>query len=146
MIGGLALRLVVLAGVALVAVLAGLAVAAAGEDEPGAPARPRGVAVPGTSWYRALAAPYRPQRLGRRTACGHRAGPRLLGVAHPVLPCGAKIVLSLDGTTVLTQVVDRGTGTPGREFDVTAGLSARIGLSGIEPIRWRFAAAPEPLP
>jgi hypothetical protein len=148
MTGALPLRLVVLAGVALVAVVAGLAVAAAaGDGEPSrTPPTPRGVPVAGTGWYDALAAPYRPQRLGRRTACGHRAGARLLGVGHPVLPCGAKIILSLEGATVLTQVVDRGRGVPGREFDVTAALAARIGLTGIQPVRWRFAAAPETLP
>jgi hypothetical protein len=41
---------------------------------------------------------------------------------------------------VLTQVIDRASGVPGREFDVTAALARRIGLRGVQPIRWRFAS------
>jgi hypothetical protein len=58
-----------------------------------------------------------------------------------VLPCGAKIIIRFEGTDVLTQVIDRGTGVPGREFDLTAELARRIGLRGVQPVRWRFAGA-----
>jgi hypothetical protein len=44
---------------------------------------------------------------------------------------------------VLTEVVDRGTGVPGREFDVTAPLARRLGLRGTQPVQWRFAAPAE---
>ena len=70
------------------------------------------------------------------------ATPSVFGVAHPVLPCGAKVVLRYEDVQVLTQVIDRGTGVPGREFDLTAALARRIGLDGVQPIRWRFAAVP----
>ena len=40
---------------------------------------------------------------------------------------------------MLTQVVDRGAGLPGREFDLTPALAKRIGLTGVQPIDWRFA-------
>jgi rare lipoprotein A (peptidoglycan hydrolase) len=135
----LAEREVALAGVALVALVLALALAAlargAGTPDQG----PQSVPAPDGGWYRALAAPYRLDARSKRTACGHPATPRTLGVAHPVLPCGAKIMLAYDGQEVLTQVIDRGTGVPGREFDVTAALARHLGLRGVQPIEWRFA-------
>ena len=50
--------------------------------------------VPGIGWYTALAAPYPANSRRERTACGQRLGPRTLGVAHPVLPCGVKLFIS----------------------------------------------------
>ena len=128
-------RLVALAGVGLLAVVAALAAAQLVEGSEREPAR-RSVAAPGGGWYEALAAPY---RVDGRTTCGHRGRPTALGVAHPVLPCGAKIVVRYRDREVLTQVIDRGTGVPGREFDITAALARRLGLNGVKPIRWRFA-------
>ncbi len=87
-------------------------------------------------WYKALAAPYTPSH--RRTACGQRLARRALGVAHPVLPCGVKIFLEFNGKQVLTQVIDKGPAVPGREFDVTKALADRIGLHGVEQVRWAF--------
>lgn len=133
-------RQLVLAAVALLAIVAALAVAAvAGGSSAG---EPDVASVPpaGGGWYRALAAPYRFDPQAERTACGQRALPKALGVAHPVLPCGAKVVLRYGDTQVLTQVIDRGTGVPGREFDLTAELARRMGLAGVQQIRWRFAA------
>lgn len=134
----LAQREIALAGVALLAVVLAVALTRPGGDgEAAGPAR-----EPAAEWYRALAAPYSFPPGAKRTACGQPAGPRTLGLAHPVLPCGAKIVILFDGEQVLTQVVDRGAGLPGREFDVTPGLAEEIDLTGIQPIQWRFAAAP----
>ena len=136
----LALREIALAGVALVAVVTALAIAAAREDE--AEATAVSVPVAGEGWYRALAAPYRVERVGEQTTCGHEATPQTLGVAHPVLPCGAKVYLAFRGKQVLTQVIDRGTGVPGREFDVTTALAKLMGLRGTRRIEWRFADRP----
>ena len=127
---------------ALLATVAALAVAAAAggssaSDEDAVPS----VAAAGGGWYRATVAPYRFDPQTERTACGQRATPKTLGVAHPVLPCGAKVVLRYGDVQVLTQVIDRGTGVPGREFDLTAELARRMGLAGVQPIRWRFAAS-----
>jgi rare lipoprotein A (peptidoglycan hydrolase) len=134
----LAQREIALAGVGLLAVVLAVALTRPGQDgEAASPTR-----APAGEWYRALAAPYSFPPGARRTACGQPAGPRTLGLAHPVLPCGAKIVILFDGKHVLTQVVDRGAGLPGREFDVTPGLARAIELNGIQPIQWRFAAAP----
>jgi rare lipoprotein A (peptidoglycan hydrolase) len=62
-----------------------------------------------------------------------------LGVAHPLLPCGVDLVLSAGGKQVRTEVVARGPVTAGREFDLTQDLARRLGVSGEETIRWRFA-------
>jgi rare lipoprotein A (peptidoglycan hydrolase) len=138
----LAQREIALAGVALLAVVTALAIAALARGSDDTPAAPRSVPVAGESWYRALAAPYRVDRGRRRTLCGYRATSSLLGVAHPVLPCGAMLFVSYGGTQVLTEIVDRGTGVPGREFDVTTALARRLGLHGTQPIEWRFAERP----
>jgi rare lipoprotein A (peptidoglycan hydrolase) len=136
----LAQREVALAGVALLAVLIALAFAEGRETEAAPAAATEGVPVvgAGADWYRALAAPYRGNG-EERTACGQRLNDRTEGVAHPVLPCGAKIVLRFGDATVLTQVIDRGPDAPGREFDVTERLAERLGLSGTQRIEWRFA-------
>ena len=140
----LAQRQIVLVGIALVAVLVALGLSSLDDDAGStSDAERRSVQAPGTSWYTALAAPYRFPPEADRTACGQPTRPATLGVAHPVLPCGAKLVLEFDGTYVLTQVVDRGSGAPGREFDIVAPLARRLGLEGVQQIRWRFAAPGE---
>jgi hypothetical protein len=133
-------RQVALAGVALLAIVVALALASlAGGSGAGDGVEARSVPVPGSGWYTALAAPYRFQPDAARTACGHAASPETPGVAHPVLPCGARIVIAVGDRQVLTEVVDRGSGVPGREFDVTEALADHLGLEGVQEIRWRFA-------
>lgn len=132
----LAQREIALAAVALLAVVAALAITSTRDDTSDARAPVAGAG----GWQSALAAPYRFPAGSRRTACGHPTNATTLGVAHPVLPCGAKITILFRGQTVLTEVVDRGTGVPGRSFDVTQALARRMGLQGIQPIRWRFAS------
>ena len=130
----LALRALVLGAIALLAILLGLALTPLGrgssEDEaPG----------PVGEWHDAVVGTYRLDPATRQTACGYAASDRTLGIAHPVLPCGAKIVIEYGGKQVLTQVIDRGTGVPGRAFDVTAKLASELGLRGVQPIRWAYA-------
>jgi rare lipoprotein A (peptidoglycan hydrolase) len=138
---GLSRRALALAGVALV----GAVIALSGDslfdrsDDNQQANVPEQVPVPGAGWYTALAAPYPAGSRRERTACGQRLGPRTLGVAHPVLPCGVKIFISYREKVVLTQVVDRGPNVPGRQFDVTRPLAARIGLRGTQRVRWRYA-------
>jgi rare lipoprotein A len=62
-------------------------------------------------------------------------------VAHPTLPCGARIFITYHGTTVLVQVIDRGPYVPGRQFDVTQALARRLGLNGVQQIHWSYARA-----
>jgi hypothetical protein len=134
-------REIVLAGVALVAIVLALLLVSRGDDARSTtPDVPEAVPAPVEGgWYVALAAPYRVKRDAPTTACGHRADESTQGVAHPVLPCGTKIYLAYGDQEVLTEVVDRGSGAPGRVFDVTQPLARRLGLSGVQTVRWRFA-------
>jgi rare lipoprotein A (RlpA)-like double-psi beta-barrel protein len=136
----LAQRQLALAGVALLALVAAVVLVQHARDDPAGASGPPAVS---TEWRSALAAPYSLPAGQELTACGQRTGEAILGVAHPVLPCGAKIVVRFDGQDVLTQVVDRGAGLPGREFDVTPALANRIGLTGVQQIQWRFAERPD---
>jgi rare lipoprotein A (peptidoglycan hydrolase) len=137
---GLARRGVALAAVALLGGVVAFAAGSWSEEENGPAARtPSQVPVPGGGWYDALAAPYPASSRRERTACGQQIGPRTLGVAHPVLPCGVKVFISYGDTVVLTQVVDRGPAAPGRDFDITRPLAERLGLEGTKQIRWRYA-------
>ena len=131
-------REIALAAVALVAALAALGAAANAGDRKQRKTL-TSVPVPGVGWYRALAAPYPESAAGRRTSCGQRLDSATLGVSHPALPCGIKIVIAYGGKTALTQVVDRGSAVPGREFDVTPALAERMGLEGTQLVRWRYA-------
>jgi hypothetical protein len=137
---GLSRRALALAAVALVgAVIALSADSLFDRGDEQAANVPEQVPVPGAGWYIALAAPYPAGSRRERTACGQRLGPRTLGVAHPVLPCGVKIFIAYGENVVLTQVVDRGPNVPGRQFDVTRPLAAKIGLKGTQRVRWRYA-------
>ena len=126
------LRAAALAGVALLGVAIVLAVSHRHHSSAGLPA-------PAGQWYSALAAPYASSR-PKKDVCGVVIGPHTLGVAHPVLPCGAKIYIEFQGRQVLTQVIDRGHVAPGRLFDVTKRLARLLGLQGTREIRWRFAS------
>ena len=126
--GTLSQRLAALAAIALLGAAAALAAIASDRGSAGGP-KP-------VHWYSALAAPYRPPA---RTSCGLRTNAHTLGIAHPVLACGAKLFVAYGATEVLTQVIDRGSQLPGREFDVTTALARRLGLHGTQRVRWAFA-------
>ena len=78
-------------------------------------------------------------RPGHRTTCGGVIEPNTVGVVHPVLPCGARLVLRSGQHTETAEVVDRAAVGPGRDFGVTRALATRLGLGGDARIRWRFA-------
>ena len=82
-----------------------------------------------------------PAAFGHRTACGGVLKPDTYGIAHPTLPCGARIFIDFNGLRVLTQVVDRGPYEPGRQFDVTDALARKLGLDGVKPVHWSYAQA-----
>jgi rare lipoprotein A (peptidoglycan hydrolase) len=129
---GLAVRELALLAVALIAVIAVLAVAESRRDHGSNGPQPEGS-------YTALAGSSGPAAFGRHTACGGILTPDTLGVAHPTLPCGARIFVTYHGTTVLAQVVDRGPYTIGRQFDLTDALARKLGLKGVQVIRWAYA-------
>jgi len=130
----LAVREVALAGLALLAAAVSLAVTAQTRAHHSAGPTPVGSFV-------ALAGSSGPGVYGRVTACGGVLGPDTEGVAQPTLPCGVRIFITFHGTTVLTQVVDRGPYEPGRQFDLTDALARRLGLRGVQQIRWSYARA-----
>jgi hypothetical protein len=60
-------------------------------------------------------------------------------VTHPVLPCGAKLIVRREGTQILTEVIDNQIVEPGRQLEVTEGLAGMLDLAGTEVVEWRFA-------
>ena len=102
---------------------------------------PRSVPAPGGTWYDAVAGAHGGAAPGKRSACGQIVRKDELGVAYAGLPCGAKIYVRFDGHEVLTEVVDQGPYVPGRQFDFTPALARKLGLTGTQRVRWRFARA-----
>jgi rare lipoprotein A (peptidoglycan hydrolase) len=90
-------------------------------------------------WHDALAGANGGARPGKRSACGQVVQPGELGVAYAGLPCGAKIFVAYRKVVVLTAVVDQGPYVPGRAFDFTPALAKKVGLQGVQHVRWRFA-------
>jgi rare lipoprotein A (peptidoglycan hydrolase) len=128
----LAVREFALAALALLAAVAALAVTAQTRDDTSTTPQPEGA-------YVALAGSSGPAAFGRRTACGGVVRADTEGIAHPTLPCGARVFISYNGVEVLTQVVDRGPYVPGRQFELTDALARRMGLRGVQTIHWSYA-------
>ena len=130
-------RLVVLAAVALLGAVAALAVAERRGGEGGA--LPLVGAPAPAGWNTAFAGSRGPAGDAQRTTCGQVLTAESLGVTHPVLPCGARLVLRHGGTQVLTEVIDNRLVEPGRQLEVTEALARLLGLEGTEELDWRFA-------
>jgi rare lipoprotein A (peptidoglycan hydrolase) len=128
----LAVREIALAGLALLAAVVSLAVSAQTKHSKTTLPKPEGS-------FTALAGSSGPQAYGRRTACGITITAETEGVSNPTLPCGARIFVTYRHSTVLVQVIDRGPYVPGRQFDLTQALASRLGLSGVQVIRWSYA-------
>jgi hypothetical protein len=136
----LAIRQVSLGAVAVLAVVVALAIAhqRSGGSSAGT-GLPAPIAASTGAWYHALAGVGpTPKRV---SACGGLLKPGTLGVTHPVLTCGVKIFVAYRGREALTQVIDRGPSEPGREFELTPTLAAKLHLHGVQTIRWTFARA-----
>ena len=132
-------RQVALAGVALLAALGSLALGRESAPEAVAPPVAAEPAPPAVGrWYEAPVGTYGPGFYGRTTACGVSLERSTKGIAHPILPCGARIVIEFGGKSVETRVVDRGPYGPGRDFALTQALAEELGLSGVRIVRWRF--------
>lgn len=130
-------RQLALAAVALLATLGSLALS---RDDDGA--GPGGAAQPppvSETWFDAPAGPVAEDRYGSTTTCGAELTRDVRGIVHPVLPCGARIVVSFGGREVETAVVDQGPVGAGEEFSLTAPLAAELGVQGLETVRWRFS-------
>ena len=61
------------------------------------------------------------------------------GVAHPVLPCGARIYISFHGKHVLTQVIGTGLAPGGVRFALTPFLGETLGIERTATVRWSYA-------
>lgn len=130
----LLVRQAALAGVALLAALGALALG--GDGGRGVTPLPDQV-VTEAPWQEAVVGVR--GRTGRRTTCGTVLRQETAGVIHPVLPCGARLVLRSGQRTETAEVVDRAAAGAGRDFGVTPALATRLGLDGDTRIRWRFA-------
>ncbi len=128
---GLARRQAALAGVALVGALGAIALTRIDGEEAAAPPP---VAV---EWQEARVGVLAPE--SEATDCGVTVEPATVGIAHPVLPCGARLVLERAGTRAESEVIASGPVGEGRAFDLTPALAQRLGVAGEEVVRWRFA-------
>ena len=124
------------------ALLAGVAALAVGERraENAAADVVTGAPAPG-GWNRAFAGSRGPAGDAERTTCGQILTAKSLGVTHPVLPCGAKLIVRRNGTQILTEVIDNRIVEPGRQLEFTEALAAMLDLEGTEEVEWRFATA-----
>lgn len=137
-------RSLALAAVALLAATPALVLAR--DDRTASPAvstSPTSPTAAGDGWFEALASPLAPSAGGERTACGLVLEMGTLGVAHPVLPCGARLVLAYGTVEAPAEVVDHRPVGAGTQFELTQALAARLGLKGTQRVRWRYAAGVE---
>ena len=135
-------RLLGLAAVAFLGALIALAVIERRSDDATAAPTAGAAIAPGGGWYSALAASRGPARDAEKTSCGLILTVRSLGVTHPVLPCGAKVLVRFGGETVLTEVIDNKLKSAGRQFELTDRLAQELGVNGTQEIDWRFARTP----
>ena len=133
----LAQREIVLAGVALLAAVVSLALTSHGGNE-----KPAGLLEPVTlngSWRVSLAGA-EPVQYGRRTNCSIVLRPNTIGITDSVLPCGVKLYVQYGSSPeILTQVIARRPVPPGRKFELTPKLAEKLGIDGVQRIRWVFA-------
>ncbi len=132
----LAQRLVLLGSVALLA--GALALAAVQRLSDGSDAVLTSAVAP-SGWNVAFAGSRGPTGDAQRTTCGLVLAPESLGITHPVLPCGAKLVLRRGDTQVLSEVIDNQLVEGGRQLEVTEALAEVLGLESTAEIEWRFA-------
>jgi hypothetical protein len=135
-------RLLGLAAVALLAGVIALAVVERQSGDAAAIPTPTGAVAAGGGWYAGLAATRGQAGDAERTSCGLILTGNSYGVTHPVLPCGAKLLIRFGGQTVLTEVIDNKLKSAGRQFELTERLAQELGLDGTQEIDWRFAAPP----
>lgn len=133
----LAQRLALLAAVGLVAAVAAMAIVAQRGTNESAAALTSAPAPAG--WNIAFAGSRGATGDAQRTTCGQVLAPQSLGVTHPVLPCGAKIILHSGDKQVLTEVIDNALVEPGRQLELTEALAKKLGIDGTVELQWRFA-------
>jgi hypothetical protein len=130
-------RLLVLGAVAMLCAVAALAAVERRSQEAGATVLTSANAPAG--WNTAFAGSRGATGDAQRTTCGHVLAPESLGVTHPVLPCGARMVLRNGEALVLSEVIDNALVEPGRQLEVTEALARLLDLEDTAEIEWRFA-------
>jgi hypothetical protein len=128
-------RGIAVAAVVLLTGLIGLAIASRHDGSSSGPKLPARVG----DWYQARAAPLSADLEGTTTACGVQLTRRSMGIADPVLPCGAKIYVGYGDEDVLTQVIATGPGPAGTRFGLTQALARSLGIERPVTIRWSYA-------
>lgn len=110
-------------GLALAAILAGLATPAAAAFRVPAPILPSAIEV------RAVASYYGPGFHGRPMANGRRFDRWGRSAAHKFLPFGTRLLVRnpATGLSEIVTVEDRGPFKPGRDLDLSQGTARRIG-------------------
>ena len=131
----LAQRGIALAAIALLAAIVGLAIASGDHGPSSKQKLPERVG----DWYHARAAPLSADLEGTTTACGVELGRQTMGLADPVLPCGAKIYVGFGDEDVLTQVIATGPGPAGTRFGLTPALARSLGIERPVTVRWSYA-------
>ena len=114
----------------------------AGRQPGGASSKPSKVNAGATVQFTSVHAPSVSavcQQAGGTTTCGAELTRELRGIVHPVLPCGARIVVAFGGREAETEVIDQGPVGAGEEFSLTAPLAAELGVDGLQTVRWRFS-------
>lgn len=130
-------RLVALAAVAFLAGILALAIVEQRSDGGGAGGLAGATAPSG--WNTAFAGSRGAAGDAQRTTCGQVLDRGSLGVTHPVLPCGAKIILRNGEKQVLSEVIDNTLVEAGRQLEVTEALGRMLDLDETAEIEWRFA-------
>ena len=130
-------RLIVLAAVALLAAVAAVAIVEQLDADAGAAALTSAPAPAG--WNISFAGSRGATGDAQRTTCGQVLAPQSLGVTHPVLPCGAKVILRSGETQILTEVIDNALVEPGRQLEVTEALAKMLEIDQTVELEWRFA-------
>ena len=132
-------RLIVLAAVALLAAVAAVAIVEQLDADAGAAALTSAPAPAG--WNISFAGSRGATGDAQRTTCGQVLAPQSLGVTHPVLPCGAKVILRSGETQILTEVIDNALVEPGRQLEVTEALAKMLEIDETVELEWRFATS-----
>jgi rare lipoprotein A len=66
---------------------------------------------------------------GKRTACGQKLTPSVVGVANRTLPCGTLVKVTYKGRTLTVPVLDRGPYAHHADWDLTAGAAQQLGIT-----------------
>jgi hypothetical protein len=104
------------------------------------PDAPRGVVVVPTWRLDGNVSWYGPGFYGKRTACGLAYTQTIVGVAHRTLPCGTKVTFRnpANGRVVTAPVIDRGPYVSGRQWDLSAGMCAKLGHCYTGSLYWKL--------